>query len=503
MRKVEFTKRKDMTEEDIKTREFYIERLKNDPNLTYPASFPSRKCAEKYVEALVLDNDDPRKYKAIPKHANLLPIDVNAIHEVIKEIFPEKIYVGTAKEKPNDGKIIFRDSFRNDYRFITVADALDKEKLSFFLKYFSKADLQMSFNTFTDGRALQSHIFSVNCIVLDVDYHKAGFDSWEQILYFLESDGIIGKEIPAPNYIEHGNNMRLIYVLEEPVYIPKNEAYRKFVKTMQDLLSKKLSSLGGDCQIINSYVRLPRSINTKHDNIPMVKWEPYSSVKWTLAEIADEFVAKPAWQKSLKQLKLEAKLNKKNGVKKPQHTINWQTHSKSILEDIVTLQKKYNELEDYGHREILCYLYRNYCILSGVSFLDSEAMVLKFNENFVCPLQEKEVLSKTNNLIRKSYRYKKKTLRDMFEEVLDDSLYFYSRGLDRKQYLRDYYEAHHGKNRKNKTLQIKQIILKAKLRGERNKDIVEDLKDKGFTLSLKSVERYVTALIKENAYKAA
>jgi hypothetical protein len=181
-------------------------------------------------------------------------------------------------------------------------------------------------------------------------------------------------------------------------------------------------------------------------------------------------------------------------------------HNAKLLEDVVKLQAKYNAIEDFGHRENLCFLYKNYCVLNGYDCKVADQMTKEFNKNFNVPLNERKMLSSIRNVGRTDktiYKYKFKTLKLMFEEVLDDTLYFNKPDFDRKAYYKAYYEKHR-KNEASKTRvqKIKDFVCECKAKKKANWEIAILLLMKlGYKLSEKSIERYVTMLVKENRYQ--
>jgi hypothetical protein len=436
-----------------------------------------------------------KEEKRVPLKEKLTDYEISVIQNYIKMMFPEKMYVGQENEKENDAYIVFRDRRDIYLRAIRVCDAYDIHLLEKDLNKMSSLDLEMTFNTFRDFKTTQSHMYSINCMVIDIDFKKIeGYTSWEQVLYWLEQD-YFDKVIPKPTIIEHGNCMRLIYILEEPIYIAKKAKFRGFISTIQGRLTRKLSEFGGDCQLINSYVRLPGSINTKTND--KVEWLQYSNERLSLQDIVDEYVEKPSWYKTRQELK-EQNLH--------HHAINWQLHNAKLLEDVVKLQAKYNAIEDFGHRENLCFLYKNYCVLNGYDCKVADQMTKEFNKNFNVPLNERKMLSSIRNVGRTDktiYKYKFKTLKLMFEEVLDDTLYFNKPDFDRKAYYKAYYEKHRNKEAsKTRVQKIKDFVCECKAKKKANWEIAILLLMKlGYKLSEKSIERYVTMLVKENRYQ--
>ena len=113
----------------------------------------------------------------------------------------------------------------------------DPMKLSQVINSFGREDILFSLNPFrTMDRATRSNLFCINAIPVDVDYKKIkelkGLEPY-QVIKLLEMDFFESK-IPTPNFVEYGNQIRLIYSVET-CYIPK---FRDNVVT----LARRISS---------------------------------------------------------------------------------------------------------------------------------------------------------------------------------------------------------------------------------------------------------------------
>ena len=99
----------------------------------------------------------------------------------------------------------------------------------------------------------------------------------------------------------------------------------------------------------------------------------------------------------------------KNKKKKKREISNIETQCSNRLEDLKYLQE---HGYDIGYRETMCYLYRLFCIQSGMTDKEAEEAMLKFNDSFKNSLPEKRaiVLTKPSN---PAIKYKDKTLREM------------------------------------------------------------------------------------------
>ena len=436
----------------------------------------------------------------------LSELEIKDCHKLFQELFPEKIYENTEKEKINDSYIRITNIGNNKGYMYPVSDILNFEKLTKILKKYKKENLAITFNTFSNckNKNKLGGLFSVNVLAIDIDFKKAGYYNSESVLYYLEED-YFGKTIPIPNYIEIGNQMRLIYILKEPMHFSSKKHFqiRNFTRFVVKLISDKLEEFGAEVQGLNTYIRLPHSINTKEGKTE-VNFVSYNDYQYSFQELVDEFIPDlPKWWIPKKERK---KRKKRHNIK---------IFNQNRLTDFKILQKYFNEIETEGHRELLCFYYRNYALLSGYTKEDAKNMTITFNEGFKKPLPEKRMLSYTNNTNYKLYFYSNKALMEKLNisEELSEEL-----GLltihkkqakytkeERKEYNHNYYMKHIRKSRKmtrkQLTEKIKNIVLQEKLKKYTNYQIKMILQHYyKIKLSIKSIERYVHTLILEGLY---
>ena len=435
--------------------------------------------------------------------------EIQEIQEYITKLFPQYIYVGSDKEKLNDSYVCFSNIGSNHQYMFKVEELFDIDKLSKIFKNFKKENLGMTFNSFAHCKSKNrnSGLFGVQTLVVDIDYKTTEYENADSVLYFLEEE-YFGRAIPAPNYIEYGNQMRLIYILKEPVKFRHRMGadLRNFVQFVNNFFTNKLNEFGADVQGLNSYIRLPHSINTKHKKNQVVRVEKYSDEIFKFQDLVDEFLPDlPSWYKPKSERKKKKKIS---NVK------NLYVRHTGLLSDLEKLQAYYNEFELEGHREICAYLYRNYCLLIGLSKEEAKEKMLEFNKNWNVPLIEKKLLSATNNVNRKTYIYSNQALMNLLnlDEELCQTLNLTEIHIrkaytkeERKEYNHNYYMKHIRKSRKmtrkQLTQKIKNIVLLAKKEGKTNK-VIQTILDYYYKikLSVKSIERYVHTLISEGLY---
>ena len=71
-------------------------------------------------------------------------------------------------------------------------------------------------------------------------------------------------KIPTPNFVEYGNQIRLIYSVET-CYIPRfRDNVVTLARRISEVFSKELKEYGAEKQNLESYFRIPGSINTKN-----------------------------------------------------------------------------------------------------------------------------------------------------------------------------------------------------------------------------------------------
>lgn len=179
----------------------------------------------------------------------------------------------------------------------------DPMKLRQVINSFGKEDILLSLNPFrTMDRATRSNLFCINAIPVDVDYKKIKeLKDLEphQVIKLLEMDFFESK-IPTPNFVEYGNQIRLIYSVET-CYIPRfRDNVVTLARRISEVFSKELKEYGAEKQNLESYFRIPGSINTK--NGAEIKVFSYDdAVIYTLSELQELWLDElPKWYKNRK-----------------------------------------------------------------------------------------------------------------------------------------------------------------------------------------------------------
>lgn len=336
-------------------------------------------------------------------------------------------------------------SLREQYRAIQI------------VKRFGKEDIFLSLNTFrTIKSGTRSNLFCINAIAVDVDYKKRNsFKNLDpkQIINLLELD-IFDQLIPMPNLIEYGNQIRLIYTVE-PCYIPKyRDSVVVLAQRISEVFAQELKDYGAEKQNLESYYRVPKSINSK--NGAEVNFLAYdNTIRYTLRELQELWLDElPKWYKRRKgRTKDKKKVVKLHNV----YTLNC-----NRLRDLEKIQAYLNSIGESNLRARLCFLYRNFYLikekyqngaLTKEDFKNAEKEMLRFNNNFNEPFRNHVIAASTRNVNHTQYLYKNETLKDYLElsweqcEALGlDSIYA---PKTRKQWNKDYYKKNKKKLIKN------------------------------------------------------
>lgn len=379
----------------------------------------------------------------------------------------------------------------------------DPMKLRQVINSFGKEDILLSLNPFrTMDRATRSNLFCINAIPVDVDYKKIKeLKDLEphQVIKLLEMDFFESK-IPTPNFVEYGNQIRLIYSVET-CYIPRfRDNVVTLARRISEVFSKELKEYGAEKQNLESYFRIPGSINTK--NGAEIKVFSYDdAVIYTLSELQELWLDElPKWYKKRKgRVKATKKVVKLHNV----YSLNC-----NRLMDFEKIQSYLNSIGATELRARLCFQYRNYTLiklkyqngeLKTEDYEFAKEEMLKFNNNFNEPLRGHIIESATRVVNYRQYLYKNETLIDFLEldyEICErlglQSIY---KVLDKRERNKENYKKKlksKGKMSKKEELeQIREKIKTLRAKGFLNKEISEQL-----DIPIKSLERHITYMRK-------
>ena len=292
-------------------------------------------------------------------------------------------------------------------------------KLNQILNSLGKEDVFLSLNPFrTMAKSTRDNLFCINAIAVDIDYKQIKrLKELEpyQVIKLLEMD-FFDIRIPTPNFIEYGNQVRLIYSVET-CYIPRfRDNVVTLARRISEMFSQELKEYGAEKQNLESYFRIPGSINTK--NGAEIKVFSYDdSVRYTLSELQELWLDElPKWYKKRKgRVQAPRKVVKLHNV----YSLNC-----NRLMDFEKIQSHLNSIGVTELRARLCFQYRNYTLiklkyqngeLKAEDYEFAKEEMLKFNNNFNEPLRGHIIESATRVVNYRQYLYKNETLIDFLE----------------------------------------------------------------------------------------
>lgn len=350
-------------------------------------------------------------------------------------------------------------------------------KLGQVLRLLGREDVYLNLNPFrVMGKTTRKNLLCINAIAIDVDYKKVKeFKDLEpnQIIKLLELD-FFGTKIPEPNFVEQGNQLRLIYTVET-CYIPKNrDNVVILAKRISEVFSQELIDYGAEKQNLETYFRVPGSINSK--NGAAVKILAYeNSIRYTLKELQELWLEElPKWYK-----------RRKGRTQSPKKVIklhNVYTLNSNRLIDFELIQSHLNNIGENDLRVRLCFLYRNFMLIrtkyqNGVlreeDFIDAKNGMLEFNRKFNTPLRDHAIESATRCVNTKQYLYKNETLvrfleidYELCEELGLQSIY---KVKEKEEINKDYRNRNNNKLNKKKKEKYQEKLKKAGKVSERDK----------------------------------
>lgn len=419
--------------------------------------------------------------------------EVNEVHKAIELIYPndDNCYVGMISKKSG----LFKS--------YNVRSLKDKDKLRNILNYLGKEDIYMSLNTFKTMRErTRRNIFSISILPVDVDYKKIkAFKDLEkfQIIQILK-DEIFDKRIPTPTYIEVGNNIRLIYSVET-CYCPKDRDNLKILCTrICEVFAKELKEYGAEKQNIESYMRIPTSINSRNGaKVELIPCE--DTIIYTVRELQELWLDElPKWYKRKKgRVKANNKVVKIHNV----FVLN-----SNRLRDLEKIQEWLNEIGQTDLRVRMNFLYRNFTLvlikyqngkLTEEDFKYAEEQMLKFNSKFIEPCRPHVIARNTRNVNTNQYLYKNETLVNYLElswekceELELQSIYKPKTREDRnKDYYKNKLKSQSKLSKKEELEVLREKIKAFRQKGFKNKELCIEL-----NIPLKTLERHITYMRK-------
>lgn len=373
-------------------------------------------------------------------------------------------------------------AFKNGIKVNKILNSKDKE------------DLFISLNPFrTMKSGARSNLFCINAMAVDVDYKKKrifkGLEPF-QVSQLLE-DEFFDKRIPTPTHIEYGNQIRLIYCVET-CYIPKHKDNVLILeRRISEVFAEELKDFGAEKQNLESYYRVPQSINSKNGaEINFLAYD--NTIRYTLRELQELWLDKlPKWYKRRKgRTKDKKKVVKLHNV----YTLNC-----NRLRNLEKIQAHLNSINESNLRARLCFLYRNFYlikekyqkgILTEDDFKNAEKEMLRFNNNFKEPYRNHVIEVSTRSVNHTQYLYKNETLLNYLEltwekceELGLESIY---KPKSREERNKDYYKKNDKKLIENEKAKYKNK-LKAQGKLTKKEEVsqrrakIKDLLEQGLT----------------------
>ena len=395
----------------------------------------------------------------------------------------------------------------------------DNIKLSAILNSIGKTDVLISLNPFrTMKSGTRENVFCINTIPIDIDYKKKkAFKDLQpfQVIQLIEEE-YFDKRIPTPTLIEYGNQIRLIYCIET-CYAPKNRNNLKVLcRRVSEVFANELKDYGAEKQNIESYMRVPNSINSKNRaTVKLIKCD--NAITYTLREIQELWLDElPKWYKKKKgRVKANNKIIKLHNV----FTLN-----SNRLRDLEKIQEYINSTGEMDYRSRLCFLYRNFYLvkekyqkgaLTEEDYKQAEKEMLRFNNNFKEPYRNHVIEVSTRSVNHTQYLYKNETLLNYLEltwekceELGLESIY---EPKSREERNKDYYKKNDKKLIENEKVKYKnKLKAKGKLTKKEELEIlrqkIKSLLNKGFSqkeiaisldIPLRTIQRRISEIKKQ------
>lgn len=380
------------------------------------------------------------------------------------------------------------------YRAYPVQALKDPYRLQAILKskYFRNMDDMMySLNAYNNMYVLDNKaLFSLQNFALDIDFNVDKYTIKKVIedIKELYKTGVI----PTPNIIEFGHRIRLIYSI---VDVPATKKSIALLNKICEIINSKLPlELNSKPQALTTYGRIVGSTNTKNNST--INIEVVNPNKYVLRNLQTN------WLKDVEYDNNKVRTKTKNNVTYIHNIYNL---NMARLRDL----KKIQMIRQEGYRELLCYLYRNYCLLANYSQDETWEMLKDFNNKFRNPLRENQLNGDTKHLNRKNYLHHNETILKLLDISLEDEInldletIFHNTQEKIELYKKRKnesnkrnYRAKVGKKDINKSkreelAEIRKKIKSLKIEGFKNREIAQEL-----NLPVKTVERHITYLKK-------
>lgn len=304
--------------------------------------------------------------------------------------------------------------------FYRLEAITDPDKLGAILtsRRFGTDNFYMSMSSYRSmSNARAENISRVYALGVDVDYRAITGQEELEPSTMIKYLNLIYEPfggVPKPTYIEHGHNLRMIYILEEPFNLNikssrKRQDCMEFLKRIEQVICDRLNNIqknpfyyslpqfNAEPHKLTSFFRVPYSLNTKYEggyyDTSRKVYVVGEANRWTV----DIMKVGDTWDINKLARVLPPKFNnydewKKQKLKKEATKVERISDHRELsarrLTDLSTLQAKG---WDIGHRERMCYFFWLFSMQSGRSWNEALEDTLKFNCGFKIPLREHTV----------------------------------------------------------------------------------------------------------------
>lgn len=429
--------------------------------------------------------------------------ELEEITEYGKFLFPYTIWTGTEKERPNSAKIYFSNQNSTEYgTYINASDFYDnKDMLVEALKSVNTANTSVCLCSFSEKENTKKYIYSINGISVKVDYKNNGFrgkNGKKKVLDILKTEHF-GKTMPHPTIIVDEDSLILLFIFSNPAYVFNHKKGTDFFEWMSKIFAERISYLGGTQAKANTSVMLPESAVCFHFDKDI-----RCTSSWNICGEKIDHSTLNKWLPDMEDIKKETPWYKtKKELKKIKRKSKWDPcfsmNNKNVLSDLVVIRDYYNNAGITWHNKNMLFIYSVYAF-KVFNKKTAEKTIHMFAGTF------KELLPDyvIDNIIiccqKKDYKYKNDTILSILG-ITDDMvmpLKIREAKAGRKEYLKKWKkekQIEKANEKKTKKEKIMLIIVKLRIQGKKNLQILAALVKKGYNMSFKTLERYITELI--------
>lgn len=327
------------------------------------------------------------------------------------------------------GNIIFKSKEINyrGFPYMKNISFIDINDKAYFdqMYFFQDKEYFFSPQTHITDRAVSDNVFSYNCIAIDLDMHDYCYEyidgSCEDFFYRFWGYCREHEEIPKPAYIvKSGRGMHLYYPIVSLSYKLKSvfeEARNIIIESLSDFLQPK-NEEDQRSQIDRSYSMYKLKVDTVASKKEAALFRVPTTTNKKLG-INTKLIRFPDWKEEnrINAIYFVNSHNKKNKKNKKRNFTNkkWNTEKNEDQSYInidynpnSALKMIYEIFDERGHvagdesRDLYLYCVYN-CLVESIGHEAALKEVHKFNEKFIEPLSDKEIMSYLSSSFRKHY----------------------------------------------------------------------------------------------------